>query len=203
MTSTGADWPFDGLTPMKYSAILADPPWSYRMYSEKGHAKGPGAHYATMSLPDICRLPVRDLAGPDCYLFLWSTWPHLLQAQQAMRNWGFEYVTGGNWTKRTTAWNLTFGTGYVLRSASEPYLVGRIGRPEIKSRSERGVILAPEDVPDSIEAARREHSRKPVQMREMIGRLLPHGYFCELFAREAWEGHDVWGNETGKFEVSP
>ena len=124
-----ADWPFDGLTPMKYGAILADPPWNYRMYSENGHAKSPEAHYETMSLPDICRLPVRDLAGPNCYLFLWSTWPHLPQAQKVMRDWGFEYVTGGNWTKRTKAWNLTFGTGYVLRSASEPYLIGRIGRP--------------------------------------------------------------------------
>ena len=91
----------------------------------------------------------------------------------------------------------------MLRSASEPYLVGRIGRPEIASRSERGVILAPADVPDTIDAIRREHSRKPVQMREMIGRLLPRGYFCELFAREPWAGHDVWGNETSKFGGIP
>lgn len=200
MTASLGAWPFEGLTPLKYSAILTDPPWSYRMYSEAGHAKGPEAHYETMSLPEICRLPVRDLAGPDCYLFLWSTWPHLEQAMHCLKAWGFEYVTGGSWTKRTLAWNLTFGTGYVLRSACEPYLIGKIGRPEIASRSERGVILAPEDVPDSIEAVRREHSRKPVEMRDMIGRLLPRGYFCELFAREAWDGHDVWGNQTGKFE---
>jgi N6-adenosine-specific RNA methylase IME4 len=60
-------------------------------------------------------------------------------------------------------------------------------------------LLQPGDVPDAIDAVRREHSRKPIQMREMIDRLLPRSYFCELFGREPWAGHDVWGNEVGKF----
>jgi len=195
-------WPFETLTPMRYGAILADPPWAYAMRSAKGHAKSPEAHYSTMPLENIKALPVRDLAGPDCYLFLWSTWPHLPQALQVMQAWGFSYVTGGAWTKRAGGGGLAFGTGYVLRSASEPFLVGKIGRPEPLSRSERNVILAPEDVPDSIDAIRREHSRKPPQMREMIERILPRAYCCELFGREAWPGHDVWGNEVEKFEAS-
>ncbi len=195
----GAAWPFGGLIPMKYSAILADPPWSYKMWSEAGHGKSPEAHYQTMALPEIARLPVGQLAGPDCYLFLWSTWPHLQEAMWVMKQWGFEYITGGNWTKRAKNGGTTFGTGYVLRSASEPFLVGRIGRPEIASKSERGVILAPEEVPDTIDSLRREHSRKPIEMRGMIDRLLPRGYFCELFAREAWAGNDVWGNQTDRF----
>jgi len=68
------DWPFDPLTPMKYGAILADPPWAYAMRSEKGYEKSPEAHYETMPLADIKALPVRELAGPDCLLFMWSTW---------------------------------------------------------------------------------------------------------------------------------
>lgn len=35
------DWPFGHLTPLKYKAILADPPWSYKMRSEKGYGKSP------------------------------------------------------------------------------------------------------------------------------------------------------------------
>lgn len=207
MTELCPLWPFGHLTPMKYSAILADPPWSYRMWSEEGHAKSPEAHYGTMSAPEIQRLPVAQLAAPDCYLFMWSTWPHLPQAMAVMQAWGFDYITGGSWTKRTVNWNVAMGTGYVLRSATEPFLVGKLGRPRIASRSERNLICAPqailqpEDVPDSIEAVRREHSRKPPQMREMIDRLLPHGYFAELFGRELWPGHDVWGNEVTKFEA--
>jgi N6-adenosine-specific RNA methylase IME4 len=51
-------WPFDTLTPMKYGAILADPPWAYEMRSDKGHAKSPEAHYGTMSLKQIKALPI-------------------------------------------------------------------------------------------------------------------------------------------------
>lgn len=122
-------WPFDPLTPMKYGAILADPAWKYVMRSDKGHEKSPEAHYDTMDLAAIKALPVHELAGPDCYLFMWSTWPHLKQAQSVLDAWGFEYVTGGSWLKRTVHWNVAFGTGYVLRSSTEPYLVGKIGRP--------------------------------------------------------------------------
>jgi N6-adenosine-specific RNA methylase IME4 len=198
-------WPFDNLIPMKYGAILADPPWKYDMRSDKGHAKSPEAHYDTMTFDELAELPVSHLAGPDCYLFLWSTWPHLKQAQALMEVWGFDYITGGSWTKRTVNWKLAMGTGYVLRSATEPFLVGRIGAPQVASRSTRNlisapsVILQPEDIADSIDAVRREHSRKPVQMRAMIETLLPRAYFAELFGREAWAGHDVWGNELGKF----
>ncbi|MGH1416876.1 MAG: MT-A70 family methyltransferase [Pelagimonas sp.] len=192
-------WPFHSLTPLKYGAILADPAWAYAMRSDKGYEKSPEAHYKTMPLEEIKALPVRDLAGPECLLFLWSTWPHLTQALDVMDAWGFQYITGGAWIKRTTNWKLAFGTGYVQRSASEPYLVGKMAIPELGSKSERNVIDAPL-IADKIEALRREHSRKPDEMRQMIDRLLPRAYKAELFAREPWGDNDVWGNETTKFE---
>ena len=196
-----SDWPFAHLTPMKYGAILADPPWKYAMRSEKGYEKSPKAHYGTMELSSIKALPVHELAGPECYLFMWSTWPHLPQALDVLTSWGFEYVTGGAWVKRTENWKLAFGTGYVLRSATEPFLVGKIGRPQIASRSERNVVLA-DELPDLIDSLRREHSRKPDQMRELIERLLPRAHCAELFAREEWAGHEVWGNEAEKYSAS-
>lgn len=195
-------WPFDPLTPMKYGAILADPPWAYAMRSDKGYDKSPEAHYATMPEAELAALPVSHLAGPDCLLFLWSTWPHLPQALRLMQAWGFSYITGGSWTKRTAGGKPAFGTGYVLRSATEPFLVGRIGAPQTASRSIRNVIEA-QEIPDGIESLRREHSRKPVEMRAMIEALLPRAHCCELFAREPWAGHDVWGNQTARFEDGP
>ncbi len=93
--SPATDWPFTPLTPLKYGAILADPPWAYAMRSEKGYAKSPEAHYETMSLEAIKALPVNQLASRDCLLFLWSTWPHLSQAMEVLDAWGFTYVTGG------------------------------------------------------------------------------------------------------------
>lgn len=193
------NWPFDPLTPMKYGAILADPPWAYAMRSDKGYDKSPEAHYSTMPLEQIKALPVDHLAGPDCLLFMWSTWPHLAQAMELMAAWGFVYITGGSWTKRMPLGKPAFGTGYVLRSSTEPFLVGRLGAPQISSRSERNLIEAAV-IPNGIESLRREHSRKPPEMRAMIERLLPRAHCAELFAREPWPGHEVWGNQVEKFE---
>lgn len=182
-------WPFGSLTPLKYGAILIDPPWSYEMRSEKGFQKSPEAHYATMGDAALRALPVSHLAGGDCLLVMWAIWPRLDFAIALMRHWGFAYKTGGSWTKTTRSGKRTFGTGYILRSTTEPFLIGTIGEPRIGSRSVRNLI----------EAQRREHSRKPPEMRAMVEKLRPQSFACELFAREPWPGHDVWGDQTGRF----
>ena len=74
------DWPFGDLTPMKYGAILADPPWHYLMRSNKGYNKSLDAHYQTMPLDTLKALPLSHLAGRACSLFMWPTWPNLEQA---------------------------------------------------------------------------------------------------------------------------
>ena len=197
------EWPFDPLIPLKYGAILADPPWAYAMRSGKGYEKSPEAHYSTMSLSDIKALPVAKLAGPACLLVMWSTWPHLPQALEVLGAWGFTYCTGGAWVKRTRNWKVCFGTGYLMRGATEPFIVGRLNRPVRGSRSERNAIFAPELIDDLIDSERREHSRKPPEMRELIERLAPGQHCAELFARQAWHGHSVWGNETELYGSDP
>ena len=184
-----AAWPFEPLRPLSYGAIIADPPWAYEMRSANGYAKSPEAHYATMTEAEIAALPVGHLAGRDCLLFLWSTWPHLPVAMRVMAAWGFTYRTGGSWTKLTRSGKRAFGTGYIFCSATEPFLIGTIGEPAYRSKSIRNLI----------ESERREHSRKPPEARAMIEKLLPDVFACELFAREPWPGHHVWGNEACRF----
>lgn len=187
-------WPFGTLTPGRYGLIHADPAWQYEMRSEAGYAKSPEAHYDTMPTEEICALPVDELAAPDCLLVLWSTWPHLLHAQRVMRAWGFRYVTGGSWTKRTHIGTPTFGTGFVLRSTTEPFLVGSAGSPWIGSKSERNFIETIETLAaEPIDGVRREHSRKPPEMRALCERLAPNVARCELFATEPWPGSETWG----------
>lgn len=183
-------WPFGALRPLSYGAILADPPWRFALRSPKGEAKSPQAQYDCMDLDAIQALPVGNLAGPDCLLWMWATAPMLPQALETMARWGFRYVTAGAWAKRSstdTAW--AFGTGYVLRSASEPFLIGAIGRPPYASRSIRNLIVAPI----------REHSRKPDAAHAALEHLLPGAFRVEMFARERRPGWDAWGNEVGKF----
>lgn len=182
-------WEFGALTPLRYGVILADPPWYFRNRSQKGEIKNPVAHYDCMEVAAIAALNVNQLAAPDCLLFLWATWPMLTQALHVMAAWGFTYKTGGAWHKTTKHGKTANGPGYLLRSSSEPFILGTLGAPRSQSKSERGLIMA--EV--------REHSRKPNAAHEMLERMFPDARRCELFARTTRPGWEPWGNEVGKF----
>ena len=184
------DWPFGDLKPLSYDIIMADPPWQFELYSQTtGIAKSAQAQYACMSLDDIKRLPVGHLAAGDCLLWLWATAPMLPAAFEVMKAWSFVYVTMGCWHKKTIHGKTAFGTGYRLRSACEPFLIGTIGNPRT-SRDQRNLV----------EGLVREHSRKPDEAFRMAEKLLPNSdRRLELFCRQLREGWDGWGYETEKF----
>ncbi len=77
----------------KYSVILADPPWAFRAWSNKGMGRSAEQHYPTMGVENIKALPVADLAAEDCVLFLWATFPMLKEALEVAEAWGFTYKT--------------------------------------------------------------------------------------------------------------
>lgn len=183
-------WQFGALTPFRYGAILADPPWRFDNYSEKGEAKNPLAHYRCSSVDEIAELHVNHLAAPDCALFMWATAPMLPQALWLLERWGFTFKTMGAWAKQSsTGEKWAFGTGYVFRSALEPFIVGTIGSPRVCSRSIRNLIVAPV----------REHSRKPDEMHRNVEALY-RGPYAELFARESRPGWETWGDQVTKFD---
>ena len=84
--------PFGGLPRGRYAAIVADPPWSYACFSEKGMARSADRHYVTMAADAIEQLPVGELAACHAHLFLWITGPCLVRGMHlpVMRAWGFE-----------------------------------------------------------------------------------------------------------------
>lgn len=184
-------WPFGGMRPLSYGLVMVDPPWAFKVRSAKGEGKSPQAQYECMSLDDIKRLPVGQLAAPDCLLWLWATNPMLPQALEVMQAWGFRFTTAGTWVKTTTHNKLAFGTGYVLRSANEPFLIGTIGQPKA-SRSVRSVVLAKV----------REHSRKPDEAYAAAETLAINATRrADIFSRETRPGWDSWGIESGKFDA--
>lgn len=186
------DWPFgDALEPWAYNLIMADVPWQFSLWSDKGEEKSPQAHYQTMALEQVKALPVVELAAKDCLLWLWATAPMLPQALEVMAAWDFQYTTMGAWHKRTKHDKTAFGTGYVLRSALEPYLIGKRGEPQT-TRSVRNVVMGPV----------REHSRKPEEAYRAADALMPAARRVELFSRERRPGWCSWGNEVGKFNAS-
>ena len=171
-----------------FDLIMADPPWSYQMYSAEGYRRAPEAHYQTMSLADICALPAEALAAQDCLLWLWAVGPQLPQALKVMESWGFAFKTSGHWAKVGLSGKQAFGTGYLLRCAGEPFLIGTRGAPRT-TRVVRSVLMAPA----------REHSRKPAIAFSEAVRLMPDARRIELFSRERRDGWSTWGDETGTF----
>ncbi len=183
-------WPFEPLKMFHYGAVAIDPPWPWLAYSYKGLERSPQAHYDVMSFEEIAALPVADLCRPDCFVFVWCTWPTLKQAFDVLERWSLTYVSGGAWHKKTKGGKDHFGTGYVLRNACDPWLLARVGRPKPMSRSLRNIF----------EATAREHSRKPSNAHRILEALAPDVPKAEIFARESRKGWDTWGNESTKFD---
>ncbi|HEX7852083.1 MAG TPA: MT-A70 family methyltransferase [Sphingobium sp.] len=195
-----SDWPFGDLSPLSFDVILADPATRFETYSAKGEGKSPQAHYDTMSWDDLGALPVSKLGRGDTILMLWACWPTLRESIALMETWGFRYVTGGAWHKRSKHGKSAFGCGYVMRSATEPFLIGTLGSP-LTAKNVRNVIES-KDL-DVIDAVARGHSRKPDEQYAVCEKLAPRAVrFVELFARQRRAGWSSWGNETDKFEAA-
>lgn len=173
----------------KYGLIMADPAWQFKNWSSAGEHKNASAKYDCMPLDEIKSLPVGHFAGGTCVLWLWATNPLLREAFEVMDAWGFEFKTAGHWSKKTAKGKQAFGTGYMLRSAGEPFLLGTVGEPTT-ARNVRSVIEGPV----------REHSRKPDEAFRAAEALVPNVPRLEMFSRQEREGWDVFGNETGKFK---
>lgn len=180
------------LPPGPFGVVLADPPWSFSTFSDRGKGKSPDQHYRCMDIDAICALPVRDVAAKDSALFIWCTWPTIFQAQKVIEAWGFTYSgLAWEWIKRNpVTGKYAFGCGYGTRKNLEPCILARRGKPKPLDRSVRDFLYAP----------RREHSRKPDQQYELIESMFD-GPYLELFARQQCAGWSSWGNQVGRFDM--
>ena len=174
-------WPFGDLKPLSYDFIMADPPWLFENYSEKGDEKGPAPHYEMMEDEDVLALPIGDLARENTAVWLWCTWPKLALGMECLERWGFTYKSGGAWHKRR------WGTGYIWRSVCEPVLIGTRGAPGL-----HGSAIA-----NHFSELAREHSRKPDVSYAMAEQMMPNARRVSLFERPHRAGWDVWGDGVG------
>lgn len=178
---------FPPLPDRRYGVIYADPPWDYRGQLQhagvdSGDTGGAVRHYGTVTSAELAGLPVLEIAEADCLLFLWATSPHLDQAIELGKAWGFEWATVAFvWDKQRV------NPGFYTMSQCELCLVfkrGRIPRP-------RGA----RNVRQLVSERRGVHSAKPEEVRRRIERMFPEQAKIELFARGPAPGWDTWGNE--------
>lgn len=182
----------------RYQIILADPPWSYNDKAAAGK-RGASFKYPTMSVDEICALPVRDIAADNCVLFLWVTPPFIFEAAKVIEAWGFTYKTKAfNWVKYTENGKLFFGMGNWSRSNTEDTLLAIRGDQftvtedcllSIKGKPARQDA----GVPQVIRSRVLNHSVKPPEARDRIVRLMGDLPRIELFARQKVDGWESWG----------
>lgn len=139
--------------------------------------------YPTMTLEEICNLPVGDIASPDAVLLLWTTSPKLAESMDVINAWGFVYRTCIVWDKER------IGMGYYARQQHELLLIASRGSIPVP---------APENRPASVIRLKRdnEHSAKPHEFYTLIERMYPEYDRIELFARNNREGWAAWGNQA-------
>jgi N6-adenosine-specific RNA methylase IME4 len=163
----------------KFQVILADPPWRYEhSFSKSREIEN---QYPTISLSEICELPIPQITTDDSILFLWTTSPKLEESMEVIKAWHYTYRTCGVWVKDK------IGMGYYLRQQHELFLIAKRGNfpsPVLGSQSS-SVFHSP----------RTKHSEKPEIIYEIIEKLYPNLKYLELFARNKRKGWSSWGNE--------
>lgn len=182
-------WPFGSLRPHAFNLVLADAPWHIDLYSENGVEKSAQAHYETMDLAEIQALPVCELSDIDCLLLHWVIAPMLPEGIETMKGWGFTYRSFIHWRKVFPSGKPAMGTGYRVRTMGELCLIGTKGNPHHKP------------FPGCFDGIRREHSRKPESLFDLIDKCCPRlTRRAELFSRQSRDGWETWGRESTKFD---
>ena len=173
----------------KFGTILADPPW--RFYNRTGKMAPEHkrlSRYSTMSLQEIMELPVSQLALPKSHLYLWVPNALILEGIEVMKRWGFTYKTNIVWYKiRKDGGPDGRGVGFYFRNVTELVLFGIRGQLRTLSPGRTQVNI--------MRSRKREHSRKPEQLYDIIEQCSP-GPYLELFARGSREGWTQWGDEV-------
>jgi len=173
----------------QFATILADPPWQFMNRTGKMAPEHKRLlRYSTMELEEILELPVPALAAARCHLYLWVPNALLAEGLQAMRRWGFTYKTNIVWHKiRKDGGPDGRGVGFYFRNVTELILFGVRGSMPTLAPGRRQVNLVP--------TRKREHSRKPEEIYNLIERCSP-GPYLELFARYLRPGWAQWGSEV-------
>lgn len=190
-------------TSVLYRTVVADPPWEYDegFVTLRGKGTREGRRegrdvlerhsevlpYPSLSVSEICNLPVSALAAKDAHLFLWTTNKWLPEAFSVVEAWGFHY-------RQLIVWLKERHSPFVRSIAPnncEYLLVCRRGNLHWQGSLKCNLI----EIGGSPRAAWRAHSRKPEAFLDLIEQVSP-GPYLEMFARRNRFGWDTWGDQA-------
>jgi N6-adenosine-specific RNA methylase IME4 len=173
-----------------FKTVLADPPWQFQNRTGKMAPEHKRlARYGTMTLDDICALPVEACVADAAHLYLWVPNALLPDGLRVLEAWGFKYKSNIVWRKvRKDGGSDGRGVGFYFRNVTELLLFG------VRGKNVRTLAPGRRQV-NYIESRKREHSRKPDEQYPLIESCSP-GPFLELFSRGTRSKWTVWGNQA-------
>jgi N6-adenosine-specific RNA methylase IME4 len=179
----------------QFGTILADPPWQFKNRTGKVAPEHKRLmRYSTLSLNEIKELPISLIAAKQCHLYLWVPNALLKEGLEVMKVWGFEYKTNIIWHKiRKDGGPDGRGVGFYFRNTTEIVLFGIRGKGRTLAPGRRQVNI--------IKSQKREHSRKPDELYEII-ESCSSGPYIELFARGKRKNWTQWGNQVENYKPS-
>jgi N6-adenosine-specific RNA methylase IME4 len=186
----------------KFGTILADPPWRFANRTGKVAPEHRRLRrYETMTVDEICAMPVQSHAADRSHLYLWVPNALLREGLQVMEAWGFTYKTTLTWYKiRRDGGPDGRGVGFYFRNVTEIVLFGvkgslRTGPPGRRQVNVFGETDTTEWNSPVLPTRKREHSRKPDELYDIIQACSP-GPYLELFARVPRDPWMQFGEEV-------
>jgi len=164
----------------KFRTLVIDPPWESKMVLKKVRPNQVEFPYPTMSLEEIEKLPIQELAVEEgCHVYLWATHKYIPDALRIFEKWGVKYQCLLTWVKPVgiSPFSWMYDTEHVL--------FGRIGNLALL---QMGVKL-------SFHAPVTRHSEKPDVFYEKVKQVSPEPRL-EMFQRKPHDGFKGWGNEA-------
>lgn len=180
----------DFLGGRRFATIMADPPWRFTNRTGKVAPEHKRlSRYPTMTLEDICALPVAQHAEDRAHCYMWVPNALLPEGLQVLKSWGFEYKSNIIWHKiRKDGGSDGRGVGFYFRNVTEILLFGTRGKNVRTLQPGRSQV-------NVIGTRKREHSRKPDEQYDVI-ESCSWGPYLELFGRGVRPNWTVWGNQA-------
>lgn len=164
---------------IRFGTIYADPPWKYDNQGTRSATKN---HYETMTVDELCKLPIPRLVANDAHLHIWTTNAFLFECPRIFEAWGFTFKSSFVWVKKE------IGIGNYWRNSHEFLLTA------IRGNAKR---FNDHNLRSWYHCGRGAHSSKPMQVHGFIERASPSPRL-ELFGRREINGWVVYGNQIEK-----
>ncbi len=179
----------------KFKTVLADPPWQFVNRTGKMAPEHKRLNrYQTLRTREICEIPIELACDDPAHLYLWVPNALLPEGLEVMKAWGFTYKSNIVWHKvRKDGGPDGRGVGFYFRNTTELVLFGVRGKMRTLQPGRRQVNI--------IRSMKREHSRKPDELYDVIEACSP-GPYLELFARGTRPSWFAFGNQADAYIIT-